>query len=303
MRTVNLKSLIDIYDDNKKKIPQEYIDYIGEDYNLEIKKDELEPLKELVEKIEQIDKNIALNNFYLGYKIPQIGKEFDLIKITDKSVLNIEYKRKIPNIEKIKKQLVRNSYYLSFLNKEMILIGYIQEEDNIYILKDGQINKIEYNDLIDILKSIEKEETIENSEISKLFKVSNYLISPFNKTEKFIEGKYFLTEQQEEIKREIINNKIQTRFLIHGSAGTGKSLLVYDISKSMMNENKNVILFHCGILNQGHYKLKEEYRWKIYAIKNFENALNANENVQVIIVDEVQRIKIDQFEKIKKICR
>lgn len=32
------------------------------------------------------------NNFYFSYSIPQIGKEFDLLRINDEQVINIELK-------------------------------------------------------------------------------------------------------------------------------------------------------------------------------------------------------------------
>ena len=36
-----------------------------------------------------------------------------------------------------------------------------------------------------------------------MFNPSNYLVSPFNSTEKFIAGKYFLTVQQESICKDV----------------------------------------------------------------------------------------------------
>ena len=95
MKSINLKSLVDIYRANGGKIDKEYLSLIGKDYNIEIKENELDSLESLVCKIEENLNNNTdysiYNYFYLGYKIPQIGKEFDLLRISEDMILNIEY--------------------------------------------------------------------------------------------------------------------------------------------------------------------------------------------------------------------
>ena len=88
MKAINLKSLINIFLANVETLPKEYINFIGEDYGLEVKKYELNVLKSLIEYIEE-NNMISLNEynyFYLGYKIPQIGKEFDLLRFDDENI-------------------------------------------------------------------------------------------------------------------------------------------------------------------------------------------------------------------------
>ena len=88
MKAINLKSLINIFLANGETLPKEYINFIGEDYGLEVKKYELNVLKSLIEYIEE-NNMISLNEynyFYLGYKIPQIGKEFDLLRFDDENI-------------------------------------------------------------------------------------------------------------------------------------------------------------------------------------------------------------------------
>ena len=123
-----------------------------------------------------------------------------MLRFDDTTVLNIEYKREISDLNKIKKQLLRNKYYLEFLNKNMILVEYIQNVDKLYILQNEEIVELSKEDFIKILRDNSRCEEVN---LNSLFKVSNYLISPFNKTKEFVEGKYFLTEQQE-----MINNSI-----------------------------------------------------------------------------------------------
>jgi hypothetical protein len=60
--------------------------------------------------------------------------------------------------------------------------------------------------------------------IDSYFNPSNYLVSPFNSTQEFIKGKYFLTAHQEQIKKEILNQlNLDTHSIISikGNAGTG----------------------------------------------------------------------------------
>lgn len=204
MKSINLKSLVDIYRANGGKIDKEYLSLIGKDYNIEIKENELDSLESLICRIEEnLNHNTdysIYNYFYLGYKIPQIGKEFDLLRISEDMILNIEYKREIPNIDKIEKQLNRNKYYLNFLGKHMVLISYVQLENKLYILDNNYIRELSIFEFINILKDNKR---CKEYNLNKLFKTSDYLISPFNKTDAFMDSLYFLTEQQENIEKKL----------------------------------------------------------------------------------------------------
>lgn len=186
MKTINLKSLINIYLANGNTLPKVYIHFIGEDYGLEVKKYELNVLKSLIEHIEEYNE-VSFNQynyFYLGYKIPQIGKEFDLLRFDNESVLNIEYKREVTDISILKEQLIKNKYYLQFLMKKMKLIGYVQKNNELYILNENnELEELQIDEFLNILSNNEKCIEID---LNNIFKASNYLISPFNKTEQFM---------------------------------------------------------------------------------------------------------------------
>lgn len=298
MKSINLKSLVNIYLANNREIPKEYQQFIGDDYSLSIKKNEIEPLVQLVENIEKIDIQGNMNkynHFYIGYQIPQIGKEFDLLRLDEQNILNIEYKREINDLEKIKKQLIRNRYYLSFLNRNSILIGYIQDINKLYLLKNEDLEEISYIKLLEILNN---NLTCQDINLNNVFKASNYLISPFNKTNEFMNNQYFLTKQQEEIKNKIIEDMQsgEKNFLIQGDAGTGKTLLIYDLAKQLYKNNKKVAIIHCGLLNQGHGELISKYNWNIYSIREY--FIVTNNNFDVVFIDEIQRINVNQFEQI-----
>lgn len=69
--------------------------YTGLEY---AKDNEQKDLCLLCDMILSLEKDYhCVENFYLNYKIPQINKEFDLLRIGETSIINIELKSK--NIE------------------------------------------------------------------------------------------------------------------------------------------------------------------------------------------------------------
>lgn len=239
------------------------------------------------------------DNYYINYKIPQLGKEFDLLRIGSDLVINIELKSEKIEKDSILKQLERNYYYLSFLKKEINCYTFVTEGslNKLYYYDKNKQNIIESNigSLIDNLKKIID---LNESNIDNLFEPKNYLISPFNKTKEFLENKYFLTKQQEQIKNIILKkidescvNKI---FSISGSAGTGKTLLTYDIAKSFKSIGKKVTIIHCAQENDGINELKSK-GLDIQTIKYYNsNSISSD----IIIFDESQRISKKQLDNI-----
>ncbi|TOM29572.1 hypothetical protein CGH80_23230 [Vibrio parahaemolyticus] len=130
-----------------------------------------------------------------------------------------------------------------------------------------------------------------------LFNPSDYLVSPFNSTDKFINNQYFLTNQQEDIKDQVISkigNGSRAFISINGGPGTGKTLLTYDIITHAKNTH-NTLIVHCGQLNQGHMKLIQK-GWNIIPIKSLTSYnLSA---VDLVVVDEAQRIYARQLEQL-----
>lgn len=303
MKAVNLNTLIDAYEKLSPDALKSYLGFYGirlaeQGKNDGIKEDELNCMKDFIHQFETDDRRTRLlDNFFVGFKIPQIGKEFDLLRINDHNIVNIELKSKATE-EKVLKQLKRNSYYLKFLNKEMSLFSYVQKAKKLYMLSDeNNLVPVSFNDLQkELLK--ENEET---ANINNLFNPSNYLISPFNSTREFMKGEYFLTEQQEEIKNKIlkVTEEKKSEFMaLTGAAGTGKTLLTYDIAKELMSKERKVLIVHCAQLNEGQQVLQKEYGWDICMARDIERKDLAD--IDVTIVDEAQRISQSQFNHIKE---
>jgi len=293
MKHINIISLIQAFDTLEKEEYKNLLVYHG----VEVKDAEVHDLKSLITILND-RKGIQsiFNQYYVGYKIPQIAKEFDLLRFGKNSIINIELKNSSTE-EKILKQLKQNKYYLSFLNKEIHNFTFVENLNKLYQLKNDILEEI---DFIDLAKLLYEQEVINIDDINKLFNPSDYLVSPFNSTENFIEDKYFLTQQQESVKGKILtvfrDNTKANFFAVIGGAGTGKTLLTYDIVKEIINNGKKVLIIHCGYLNNGHIKLNAVNHWKIVSVKYYGN-FNLSD-YDFIVIDEAQRMEPKQIDDI-----
>ena len=295
MKHINILSLIQAFDTLVKEDYENLLDY----YNIAIKDAEVQDIKLLIKTFdEKFSARSIFNQFYVGYKIPQIGKEFDLLRFGEDYLINIEIKNSSTE-EKILKQLQRNKYYLDFVSKKVYHFTYIASKNKLYFLNDNEIEEIDFEILG---KRLYRQKILDFHDIDTLFNPTDYLVSPFNSTKKFVKNKYFLTHQQEEIKTNIlkvikVDNKASF-FTVTGSAGTGKTLLTYDIAKEMINSGEKVLIIHCGQLNEGHIKLNSKNNWKIVPIKSYKSYSLGDYNL--VIIDEAQRIYVNQLEDIVK---
>ena len=301
MKTINLKNLVDSYKSLSVETLSSYLGFYGIELaekgkNCGLSANELDCMTSFIELFKTTHDSISLlDNFFVGYMIPQIGKEFDLLRFNKANVVNIELKSKASE-DKILKQLKRNRYYLQFLDKEVSLFTYIQETRKLYMLDEDHLTSVSRDELYkELIKDCD-----EFDDINKLFNPSNYLISPFNSTKKFMEEEYFLTEHQEEIRTNVMKvvETSTTEFMaLTGAAGTGKTLLTYDIAKELRNKGKRVLIVHCAQLNSGQKILQNNYEWDICMAKTIKDTDLTQ--YDIIIVDEAQRIYQAQFNDIK----
>lgn len=294
MKEINLLSILSAHKNLDKEAFESFLLY----HNIKIKVSEIKDLHKLVQNFTSISKNTKLlDKYFIGYSIPQIGKEFDLLRIDNETIVNIELKRSSTE-DKIKTQLLRNQYYFSFLKKKISCYTYVSDDNKLYTLDNtNNLEEVNFRKLISELVS---QDVLKIKNINSYFNPSNYLVSPFNSTSEFTKGKYFLTSQQEEIKNIVLAELKKPSYsilCIKGNAGTGKTLLTYDIAKEVLNK-KDVILIHCGILNNGHYQLKNDYGWTIISAKNIVH--HDYSKYHLIIVDEAQRIRPAQLNSLIK---
>lgn len=259
------------------------------DEEIKFRREEIEAIKRLVDCISDDVSLKELDGFFYSFSIPQIGKEFDLLKIgTNKVVLNIELKSRMVELKKIEKQLERNRYYLNHIADEIYSFAFVQNKGQVHLYQyDGGLRECSFEMLVDALSSIDG---FIDDNIESLFKPRDYLVSPLNTPEKFLENKYYLTSQQEEIKTDILKGlqKGNTLWGLTGSAGTGKTLLLYDIAREMSKYGKTCIV-HCGVLSIGHHELNRKLpRLDVISAKDVNEI--AMRKYQYIFADETQRI-------------
>ena len=233
-------------------------------------------LKQLVESLLSEDNEVDLSYFIIGFNIPQINNEFDLLRFGRNFDLNIELKD-MNTGPKIVKQLTKQRQYLSIRSKELWQFFYVKDENQLYETDGENLIKSDFTRLLEVLKNQETELV----DLEKLFEPSQFLISPFNTPDKFLEDSYFLNLQQDEIKRKIIKSEDKYH-VVTGTAGSGKTLLVYDIAKEYLEDEKKVVIIHAGNLNDGQYFLND-HDWDIRPAKNH---ISEADDIDILIVDE-----------------
>jgi DNA replication protein DnaC len=294
LKRINIQSLLQAKESLSDLAFDAFLDY----YAIEMKKTEMMDLSILAVALRELEEfRIGqLDNFYIGYKIPQIGKEFDLLKFRKDSIINVELKSECGE-DQILTQLLRNKYYLSFIGRPVFAFTFVSKTKILYFLTEH--DRLEIVDLGQLLKLISKQSADDLSNPDALFDPSAYLVSPFNSTERFLAGEYFLTHQQEEAKTHILKlmqSSNSAKFVsITGSAGTGKTLLTYDVAKVLIKRGMKLLIIHCGNLNEGHIALNSR-GWDISAAKELKDRDLAM--YDLIVVDEAQRIYEAQLKKI-----
>ena len=279
---MDLNSLVSSYNDLSKETFNELLRF----FNFDLRKDEIEQISKFIANL--TIENKYFGYFYLGYKIPQIDKEFDLLRFGENYILNIEIKS-ILKEDDAKEQLIKNRYYLASLGKKIKLFTYVAENNSFYQLDDDEnFQQIEFDVFEKLLTSQKLEH---HSNLDDLFDPSDYLVSPFNESERFNNGSYFLTKQQQEFKDAILKSSAKFT-IIEGLPGTGKTLLLYDLAKEF-NKNHDIVIIHTGALNAGHLILNQQYKWNIIPIKECKKIEQIKP--QFIFVDETQRMRPSQL--------
>lgn len=302
MRAVNIHSLLATRAVVVPEVFRQYLSYVGQDT---LRPHEWDTLQAFAYSLSRYGADLPrmLDGFYLGYTIPQIGKEFDLLRIAvlegAPQLISIELKSRA-GIEKIRRQLQRNEYYLRFSERRLHLYTYEQARDQLYKLVDDELEPADMGELANLLASVRTDTAVA---LSELFDPNRYLVSPFVSPERFVEKSYFLTGQQESIKREVLRFVFEPRpearcASIEGDAGTGKTLLVYDIAQELMQHERRVLILHASKLNAGQQYLCEHHGWEIRACHSVRP--EDCEGYDLVIIDEAQRLGKSQLKRLSK---
>ncbi len=220
---------------------------------LKIKSWEIDGLRLFSEKLRSVYKDAVSLEFYYSYTMQKLGKEFDLLRISEDFIINIELKSGNVTDDAIHSQLAQNKYYLTTLGKGMYFYTYISGQDRLVRLSNsGKLVDSTFEELASLL---EKQGSCLDVDIETLFKEDKYLISPVTDPGRFLRQEYFLTFQQRDIKKQILKN-IQEGHMVQGFTGlpgTGKTILLYDLAMHLSRRNP-VCLFH---FDSGRAELQE----------------------------------------------
>lgn len=283
----------------------EYMNMLaGRDKKIYVRSHEYESVKTLVEVLLQDQVPIEwMEGFFFSFSIRQISKEFDLLKINPgKYALNIELKSEPVEEEDILKQLRQNRYYLSHAAREIRSFTFIASTKEFYEFKDDRCRKCQ---VYEVSACLGKFDDYIRDGIERFFEPRQFLISPLNTPDQFLQGYYFLTRQQQEIEESILKhieeNRGRAAFIgIAGGAGTGKTLLLYDIVRKIAGKTNPCCIIHSGDLSDGHGYLKDHWR---YVDIVPADRLNSTDLIwlgdcQYLFIDEADSIDITVIDKI-----
>ena len=121
----------------------------------QLKNAEIDTLKRFINELLNWGIDIEdLDGFFYGFSIPQISKEFDLLKIFENDVVvNIELKSHDIDLDKIEYQLRKNRYYLSHLKKKTYSFTYINsgEKGKIYSYDGDKLFKSNIEEIAQLI--------------------------------------------------------------------------------------------------------------------------------------------------------
>ncbi len=258
----------------------------GRTYFLKIREWELDSMKALVRQLEMRLPDVYALRFFYSFQIPRLGKEFDLLQIKDDQIVNVELKSGIVSDEAVRKQLLQNRYYLSVQGKTIQSYTYISSQNRLVRLSNhDHIVEADWEQLCTVLQRQSKDY---EGDIEDLFQAEMYLFSPLTEPERFLNKEYFLTSQQKDIERRILDKirKVGSGyFWFSGLPGTGKTLLLYDIAMRLSAHQK-VCIIHCGEAGKEWKVLHDRLlRIAFFTDSQLEEQSDLNE-YSAILVDE-----------------
>lgn len=122
-----------------------------------VKLHEFSGIKTLVDLL--LESGVAIEsfeNFFTSYKIEQINKEFDLLKIDkDNLVLDIELKSEDVGQDAIQEQLEQNRYYLKHIAPDVRLYTFVDSSKELYRYTEFGLECVGIEDLKDSMQLFE----------------------------------------------------------------------------------------------------------------------------------------------------
>ena len=267
----------------------------GREHMLKMKEWELESMRALVDQLELYMQDVSALRLFYSFQIPRLGKEFDLLQIREDQIVNIELKSGTVSEEAIQKQLIQNRYYLSVLGKPVQSYTYISSQNRLMRLTNhDHVIEASWNQLC---AALQKEGKDYSGDIENLFRAEWYLFSPLTEPNRFLNKEYFLTAQQRDIKRQILNKIREDQtgyFSFSGLPGTGKTLLLYDIAMKL-SSRQQVCIIHCGEAGKKWEILHKRLQRIDFLSDNQLEIQYSLDDYHAILIDEAHLLSVDKL--------
>lgn len=271
----------------------------------EVNDTEIEAINKIFEKFKELEPscmNGAFSGYFLGTKYTGVvSEEFDMLRFSNQKIINIELKStQIPE-DRILRQLKRHSYLLSSISSDMevSLYTFVSETEILYKFDEvtEKLIPISFEQLFEDIPF----DFIEYNYLESLVDTS-FIISPYSEPDRFFNNQYFLNNEQEQAKKKLIESS--KRYVgLKGAAGTGKSLILFDVAKELSNSGKKVLFIFCSAIYDLDtiQKINEQSNFQFIDIREFNNVLLSDYNI--VIIDESQRLRQEQWNKLVEIVK
>jgi len=267
-----------------------------------VKRHEIESLRGMADALIMAGATVnELDGYYFSYIIPKIGKEFDVLRISEDTVLNIELKYVNVGRDEIADQLKRNEYYLKALGKKIFSCTYVYDENCFYAIgSDGQLSECSPSNVMEAVRATNR---FYRDDPDRLFDPEDFIFSPLTEPQRFLSGGYFLTQHQESIEKRLLGitlDGVAGFAAVSGGSGTGKTLLLYDMAlKASRLEKVCVIASDSSSASEG---FKSFADFDITDAQGYISELSVN-TYRLILIDDAHMIPKDQLELIVKESR
>lgn len=236
----------------------------------------------------------ALTGFFFSWTIEHIGKEFDLLKVTrQKGIINIEMKSHDKTEAEMLEQLNKNIYYLRGAGLPMDLYAWQYSTRKLYRKVKNELQEISFDQLAGVLNDMA--DTRFEESLSLLFDPKKYLVSAMNDPSRFLHHNYFLTSHQISLKKEIMANP-SGNWSVYGQAGTGKTLFLMDLARSLSSLQNPVLYIHNGTLQKGHKRISAQIEGLSMISASDPNLGSLLGYFRQVIVDDAQRLSPKLFQ-------
>lgn len=243
-----------------------------------------------IESQEEIETK-KLFGYHLDKKL-EIGfrEQFDLLRFSNDSILNIELKSKKISDEEIKNQLMRHKFVLGCIDtdKNIYTFTYVSETKELFTISDESLIKVSIVDLCSIISL----DYIENNLLEDI-DADSFIVSPYSDIERFTTHRYFLNNEQKKIVQDILSTTKKVS-MIKGGAGTGKTLVLFDLADKLTKQGNKVLLVFCSTLEDPR-DIDNHVEFKFIHIKQLQSM--SIEDFDYILLDESQRLYEENYNR------